>query len=521
MKGLKDISMTVLSQSISEDSAEDLKKVAKGVGTSLIGGVIGRTLWFLCQVLIARSFGAEVFGLYVLGLIVLRIAGLIARFGLHTGTMRFVSIYRKNDQGRTKGVLIAAFLIPLLNGVILGTFVYVFADFISTSIFHKPQLEGIIKIFAMCVPLMATMMVVAGTSRGFHKTKYFVYIKDICQPLANISFVFISVLLDLDMHALMWAFVMSHAVGLFVGIFFIYKEFPALSNMEVKAIYETKELITYSAPLLFSGFLLFLIYWTNAIILGLMKTSVDVGVFRAASQIPILLTLILLASNSIYAPAIAEMYHQGHRERLEMIFKATTRWVFLLVLPASLVLIFSAKEIMLIFGHAFVKIGAPVLIILTISQFINCLTGGVAVTLNMTGKQNLEMINSATLVLMNIGLNCLLIPRYGSIGAAIATGTSICIINILRLLEVYVLYKIHPYNMGYIQGITSGVIATIVLSCLDGRFANYSDVVVVILNILVVGLIFIIMFVTVGIKDEDWLVINTVSRKCNTFLRHK
>jgi O-antigen/teichoic acid export membrane protein len=77
-------------------SEEDIKKLAKGTGISLFGMMTGRGLWFLCQIIIARLFGAEVFGLYILGITTFKITELFARFGLDKGAMRFVSIYR-ND----------------------------------------------------------------------------------------------------------------------------------------------------------------------------------------------------------------------------------------------------------------------------------------------------------------------------------------------------------------------------------------------------------------------------------------
>ncbi|KXK28278.1 MAG: hypothetical protein UZ01_02763 [Candidatus Brocadia sinica] len=500
-------------QNVSDDSAKDVKKVAKGAGISFIGSVTGRCLWLLCQVIVARYFNAEVFGLYTLGLMVLKIAELIARFGLHAGAMRFVSIYRKDAPGKVKGIFISASLISFVNGLLLAGIVYFFADFISGTIFHKPTLTEIIKSFTPCIPFMATMMVVAVASQGFHTTKYAVYIKDIIQPSVNIICIIPFILLGFGISGVISAFIISHAVALLAGFFFITGQFSRIKERTVKPVYETWRLLRYSAPLLFNGFLIFLISWTATIMLGYMKTSADVGIYRAASQIPIIFSLILTASNSIYAPAVAEMHHHGHMERLEKIFKMTTRWVFLVTLPVTVILIFSAREVMSLFGSHYVETGALVLIVLAIAQFINAVTGGVAFTLSMTGKQNIEMLNSFAMVVMNIILNYFLIPEYGSLGAAIATGISIGAINLIRLLEVYILYKVHPYNLGYIQGVASGVIAVASLYFLGGHLQNYSHAIRLIANSLVVCIIFVIPFIIRGLRDEDRFVFDAVAKK--------
>jgi O-antigen/teichoic acid export membrane protein len=498
---------------LSENLAKDLKKVVKGAGITLGGSITGRVLWFLCQIIIARSFGAEIFGLYILGLGVLKLTGLFARFGLHIGAMRFVSIYREDEPAKVKGILISASLITFINGIFVGGAIFISSSFISEFIFQKPELVDVIKIFAQCVPFMATMMVVASASRGFHTTKYYVYIKDIIQPTVNIGFVILFILLDLGILGIIYAFIISYITALFVGFHFIARQFQEIKEKSIKSIFEHKMLLIYSVPLLFSGILTFLISWTDIIMLGFMKTSIDVGIYRSASQIAMFLTLFLTASNSIYAPAIAEMYYKDQMNRLEKIFKTTTRWIFLLILPPTLVITFSASEVMSIFGHEFIAIGGPVLIILTIAKFISCSAGGVGFTLNMTGKQNVEMLNSFILVISNIALNYYLIPRYGSLGAAMATGFSLSIINLVRLLEVYIMYKIHPYNLGFIKGVISGVVAIIFLLISGEYVPDISNLVRLALNTLAVSIIFITFFIVVGINDEDKFIFYTLAGK--------
>jgi O-antigen/teichoic acid export membrane protein len=512
-------------QNISEDSAKDLKKTAKGAGITLIGSVIGRCLFFVYQVIIARFFSIEVYGLFTLGLTVMRIADLLARLGLSMGAMRFVSIYRKKDHGRVKGVLISAPIISFISGIALGGLVYFYAGFISEFVFHKPGLTNIVKTFAPGVPFMATMMVVAMASRGFHTTKYNVYIKDIIQPSTNIALVILFLYLGFGLVGVIAAFVISYAIALLVGFFFIIKQFPGIKKRTIKSVYEIKNLLSYSAPLMFVGFLHFFILWTNIIMLGYMKSPVDVGIYRAASQIPIFLTLILSAANSIYAPAIAEMHSLGQTERIDKIFQTTTRWVFILTLPATLVLIFSPGEVMAIFGRNYIEAGIPVLIIIAFAQFVNCATGGVAFTLSMTGKQNVEMYNSLVMVAINIAMNYFLIPIYGCLGAAIATGTSIVTINLVRLLEVYFICKIQPYNKSYIQWVVCGAIAGIALYLLDkylliddyllinNYLLNHSILVKLVSNSFVVCLIFGIGFIIKGIKDEDRFIFDVIAKK--------
>ncbi|OGW13348.1 MAG: hypothetical protein A3G93_07865 [Nitrospinae bacterium RIFCSPLOWO2_12_FULL_45_22] len=497
--------------SIPKDLAEDITKVAREAGTTLIGSVIGRGLFFITQVIIARFLGAEVFGLYILGLTILKITELISRFGLHTGAMRFVSIYRKESPSRVKGTLTSTLSISFINGIVLGVILFLLADLISRIIFHKSELKNIIQTFAFCVPFMASMTVVATASQGFHTAKYAVYIKNFIQPSANFALIFLFTLLGLGLSGIIYSFVISHIIALMVGLHLIKKLFPGLRDRTLRPDYEIKNLLIYSTPLVFTDFLHFLLSWTDIMMLGMMRASFDVGIYRAASQVPHFLTLILNASNSIYAPVIADLFYQGEKERLGKIFKTTTRWVFYITLPASLIFIFSAKEIMSIFGTTFVSQGAIVLIILTIAQLINCTTGGVGVTLTMTGKQNMEFGNSATLALLNIFLNTLLIPKYGVIGAAIATTIAISTINIVRLIEVFLLYRIHPYDLEYLKGCLAFIFLILVLFILT--YMDLPNFISLLTNTVAVLGIFILILMRLGFNGEDRFIIEKVRSK--------
>ena len=52
------------------------------------------------------------------------------------------------------------------------------------------------------------------------------------------------------------------------------------------------------------------------------------------------------------------------------------------------------KVIITIFGSEFINDGALTLATLALSNFVNCLSGGLAYTLAMTGKQKIEFFNS-------------------------------------------------------------------------------------------------------------------------------
>lgn len=438
-------------------SRGDIKKVAKGAGLTLVGHGAGKGLYFLTQILMSRLLGVEAFGLFSLGFAAIKILEVASRLGLHMGGMRFVSIYRQEDPARLKGTVITSVCASLTSSVVLAALFFFLSDSVSVTIFHNPELKGVLQLFAWSLPFSTGVTVTASLLQGFHTTKYTVYIRDVIQPAGGILFMILFVSLGFGLDGVILAHILSNLLAFLVGIYYLFRFLAQRSSIRVRALYQVKTLLSYSIPLLFVGFLQYLQAWSDTLILGMYATPRDVGIYRAATQFPFVMTVFLLATNSVYAPVVADLHAKNESQRLGSIYKATTRWVSYVTVPLFIIMLLSSKELMRLFGPDYVEDGSLPLVILAFGQLINCITGGVSLTLSMTGKQNISLLFTAILIGANLVLDFLLIPLYGAIGAAIASSASNVAINLCRLGCVYVIYRMHPFSLttGHYMGIMS------------------------------------------------------------------
>jgi len=481
-------------------SEEDVKKVAKGAATTLLGSGFGKGLFFVLQIVLARLLGVEEFGLYTLGFAVVKIGEIISRMGLNMGGMRFVSIYKDDDLPKLKGTLISCLIIPFINATLIGGVLYFSSELLCTTVFHRPDFVWPLKLFAFSLPFVTGLDLVAQLLQGFHTTKYTVLSRDIVQPVLNILLVIIFYLLNYKLSGVIAAFAISSFLAFLYGCFCIKKLFPGFTTRNLKPSFELKNLLAYSLPLLFVGFLNYLLLWKDVLMLGYLSTTTDVGIYRAASQVPYLMTIFLVAVNSLYAPVAANLFRQGEMQRLGSILKTTTRWATFATIPVFFFLLLAAKDIMTIFGEGYVKSGYLVLIILAFGQLINCITGGVGFTLTMTGRQKLELLNSLALVSISIALNFWLIPRWGVFGAAIASSFSVSLINVIRVFQVYFIYHTSSFSKNTIY-----ILAPVTLCCVVAIFYNYDFPLFIslIIKLLLVSTIFSLSFYKMKISSED------------------
>jgi O-antigen/teichoic acid export membrane protein len=442
-----------------EPHNDAVKKIARGAGITFVGKIISAGLKYLTQMSIARLMGVEVFGLYALGFTIYQLVELFSRMGIEIGSVRYVSIYySKGDEPRLKGVLLQVMGLPFLGGLVFGAALFFSSTFIAYEILKKPDLVSAIRIFAMALPFGASMTVAAFATTGFHVTKYLVYVLELFQPFIFLAFVILFYTLGLGLFGTALAWVMAVIMGLALSFYFIRKVFPAITCRKIKPVFECKQLLAFSLPLTLGSFLWLVMLWTDILILGYFWSAKEVGIYRAVSQTCLLLVMILHSLNSIFAPMIADLYNRKEIEKIRMLFQTTTFWSFTLTLPLFLTMSIASKDIMSMFGREF-EVGWLTLIILGAGQFINAGTGGAVSMLIMSGHQYLKVFGDLGLAILNVVLNIILIPKLGLLGAALATGISIAMLNLLRLIQVYFVLGMQPYSWKYLKPIVAGVVA--------------------------------------------------------------
>ncbi len=435
------------------------KQVARGGGIVAIGSVIGKICNFALQILLGRVLGAGAYGVYALGLSVTSIASSISSLGLQNGVVRFISIYRgEGDKARIKSTLISALALSLVFSIVVAGLLFTLSNFISLRIFHEPELIHVLRIFALAIPFYVLMTITSFSARAFRKMGYSVGVTSICQPITNISFVGIAFLIGFKLDGAVSGFLISMILSAALGTYFLRRVFPELTA-KLRPIYETKRLIRFSSPVFLEGFSALLLIQTDKIMLGYFSTISDIGLYSAASRTAMQIPFIMSALMASFSPVIADLYNKRKYVALEELFKSTTRWIILLTLPIALILMLFARNIMSLFGVQFMA-ASLVLIILSFAQVIDAGTGAAKNLLQMSGKQDVDLVNGLTMVGINIGLNLLLIKRYGYIGAALATAASIVLINAARILEVRILLHMNPYDKKYLKMILSAMVGT-------------------------------------------------------------
>lgn len=441
-------------------SGEDtsLNRMAVGAGISLFGVGLARGLDFVKQVAMARLLGPQLFGLYAIGWNALRMVGILATMGLHTGVMHFGTEYRGKDDGAFRSVLTRSVLLSFAIGWAITLVLWLAAPWMTASLFNEPQFLPLFRVFSLMLPFLGALRVAAVATRISQRMQFSILAEEISQSTINLLLFVVFYLLGWQLLGAIVATVLSYAAALALAVYFLYRLFGSVLTSPARPPVGDRRLLAYSAPTALAEMSGAVITRVDRIFLGVYRTSVDVGVYQAAAQLSIIMASILYAFNMILMPMISEQYHKKDLRQLEELFRINTKWGIYSVVPLVLVIVFASSDVMtVLFGQEYAS-GASALLILTVGQFINIATGATATILIMTGNQTTWFRLSLVMMGISLALNLLLVPRWGIIGAAIATSFTVSGQYLISLFIIRRLLHLWPYDRRYVKGILAALV---------------------------------------------------------------
>jgi len=417
----------------------------KSTGTLILK--LGSTgIGFVITLVLARWLGAHDYGIYAFSFAWIRLLGISANLGFPQLMVRNIAVYvSKRKWSLYKGLWrfsnISVLLFSLFLGVISLIFSYLLID--------KMDLRKTFWISLALLPLFSLNQIRQATMRGMNYIIQSQIPDSIIRPilfLFVLSFLFIMSHYSITAYSAMAIHVGAATFSLIIGYFWLRFITPA-NIVNVIPNYERRIWLKAAIPLLVVNGLFTLNAQADTVMLGALKSENLVGIYSVVKKLVDMVRLLLISVNMAIAPSIASLWANGERKKLQKILTRGARVVVLGTIPVTFILVQWGSHILNVFGVEYVQ-GNMALIILCVGQLINAFMGSVGLLLIMTGHERVVAIGVGIAAGINILLNLILIPHFGLEGAAMATGISMVIWNILLLKRVHQLLKLKPTALG-------------------------------------------------------------------------
>ncbi|UTF54882.1 flippase [Natronosalvus rutilus] len=425
---------------MSQQDTRHFRNLFTGGGILFAGFVAELGLSLFSKIIIARYLGKVDYGGIALGATMVAISSTIVLAGMHTGVAQFLPRFEDSDDRH--GIIFSAFAVVGGFSLALASGIFLFAPTLAETFFHNPELAPVLAIFALAIPVSALMRVAIGVSQGYQQTLPKVLTRNLSFPIVRFSGVAIVALFGFGPLGIAGSYVLAYALSACIGVWYVVRK--TAFSISVPDRFHAASLMSFSAPLLLTSALTLVLSDIDTLMLGYFATEGDVGVYNVIYPIGVLLLMFLRSFRFLFLPKISELDAAESYASMRRQYYLVTKWIFLTTTPVfAVVVVYPETIIQMLFGAEYAS-GGLALAILTGGFYIHAVLGLNGTTLTSIGRTRLILFDNFVAAGVNIALNLWLIPRYGFVGAAIATTASYVLINVLYSAQLYHLRSIWP-----------------------------------------------------------------------------
>lgn len=392
------------------------RAVTGSAGLRLVGMVLG----FLVGVQLARNLGAEGYGIYGLAMAVISLLTVPTEFGLpQLLTREVAAAHTRHDACATHIILRWSSKVSLIMalgiGVALLIWLMAWGGGLESSL-TLPVLAG-----ALLVPVAAQVSLRCAALRGLQQIVKGEFPDVLLRPLSFSILLLVVpwVLGPLTPTMAMALGVVSALTALIFAQYFLSQTLPT-QHAGGKGYLQTRNWWLSALPMAATNGLGVLRGQLLVLMLGALLSSSDVGQYRIATSILMLVLFPVSVLNTVLAPSIASLYVTADRVALRKVLLALSAGSAVGVLVLSLpFFILGDWLVPRVFGDEF-DAANGILLILCVGLFLSNLFGGNVVLLNMTGHQRDVLLVSVASLIVLVVVGYALVAQWGLAGAALA-----------------------------------------------------------------------------------------------------
>ena len=440
------------------DAHADVRSLANGTGIIAAGTIAGRLIHVLTDIWFARLLGPEWFGIYSIGWNLHRLLSTIASLGIPSGTIVFGVKYWKKEPNKLGSLFQVAMISTLLSGLASALVLWFAADWLALVVFSKPEAAQTIRTVGLVMPFVLILGSAGSISRVTRRMEYSVIPGELVTTISMLLVFAGLYWLTGQFWAVLVSMVVSYILAAAVMVFFILRLFPEIRLIDRgQWAPSIKELLGFSIPTMLAGIFGVTDSWLNRVLTGVFFPTGLVGVYQAASQFNNLFAILMGSVVGAFMPFVASLYHSGEHQRLNELYKVTTKWSLYMNLPVVIVTLLMPTEIMNFFYGAKYTQGAGLLVILAIGQLINVGTGPTGGMFLMTGRQRQYLILTILSFCLNIFGSIALIPLLGISAMAVGQLLASLCDNIFGTLWLAYDAGVWPYDRRYFKGLLASL----------------------------------------------------------------
>ena len=465
-------------------------KIAYNTIIQIVGKIVSTILGLISLAMMARYLGQAGFGSYTTIITFVSFFAIIADLGLTLVTVQMISLPGTDEHK----VLNNLFGLRLVSIVIFLGLAPIIAIFSPYPLYVKTGV--LIATLSFLFPALNQVLI------GLFQKRLRMDKSVIAETLGRILLVggiYLAITSGFGLNGILWATVISAGFNFLIA-YLLATKFRLIKPAFDFALW--REIIKKSWPLAVTIVLNLLYLKTDTLILSLIKSPGEVGLYGAAYRIIDVLTTLPFMFAGIILPILTSSWFEGKKEYFASVLQKSFDLMAIFSLPIIAgTLILARPLIVLVAGEDFADSGLilKILIFALVAIFLGCMFAHAVIAI---GKQK-KMIGPYIFVSLSaIILYLILIPLFSYYGAAFVTIYSELTIALLSAYVVWKYTKFIPSFKIIGKSIIASLVMWLVLYLIPNIF-YYSWLGLIISGTLSFLIYFIALYLIKGLTQND------------------
>lgn len=431
-------------------------KIAKNTLFLNLSTILSRGLSFVTSIAIARYLGEADFGKYTFALYFTGLFIVLTDLGLSNLTVREVA----RDKPAANKYLVHNMIIR----TILGTITLLAIVVLVNTMHYSSVVKLVIYILAFYMIGKSFAGSFDSIFFAFNKMEFTSFLNIFLTFLILIGVLF-GIALKYGLTKLLLAYPFAVIIYLYLAFFLIIKNFVR-PNFQFDFRF-AKNLVITGIPFALSSFFMATFSRIDMVMLKTIQGDVAAGYYGISGAFISILVFIPANFIIVLYPLFSRFYKTS-RESLIKYYEKSTQLLLILALPmASGGMILADRLIQLFYGQRYLpaSISLQILVCALAIQFIG--SGGDILMLS-TDRQKTVAKMSFCLMVINIILNLILIPKFSYVGASV----SALITYLLGFIIVFTIISRNVYRLNLLKLIIKPFLATLLMAAFVYLFKN-------------------------------------------------
>ena len=422
-------------------------KIAYNTIIQLVGKIVSTILGLISLAMMARYLGQSGFGIYTTIITFVSFFAIIADLGLTLVTVQMIS-RPGADEKKSLDNLFGLRLVSIIIFLGLAPIIAIFSPY-SAAV----KTGVLIAILSFLFPALNQILI------GLFQKRLRMDKAVIAETIGRIILVFgiwLVLLTNRGLNGILWATVISAVLN------FIISYLLAANYFFIKPTFDLKiwrEIATKSWPLAVTIVLNLLYLKTDTLILSLIKSPAEVGLYGAAYKIIDVLTTLPFMFAGIILPILTSSWFEEKKSYFNSVLQKSFDLMAIFSLPIIAgTLVLAKPMIVLVAGNDFAGSGIilKILIFALVAIFLCCMFAHAVIAINRQKK----MIGAYIFVsITSIIFYLIFIPRFSYYGAA---GVTIYSEAAIAFLSAYVVWRYTKFIPNF-KIVGKAILASIVI----------------------------------------------------------